>query len=87
MKKQRWTRADDVFEFVCSYAEENNGATPSTRVIAEGLGFSQKRAAYLLTRLELTGKIEWIDRLKYKVVDSWWERPEAVQARMPEVAY
>ena len=72
--KQR-ARVDDVFDYICHYADENSGATPSTRVIGEALGFSQKRASYLLMRLEADGRIEWIDRVKYKVVDSLWEPP------------
>lgn len=67
------TRMHDVLEFIVRFAEENNGVTPSTREIADGLGLSQQRIHYLVTRLHAERLIEWVSGDRYKVVDSEWE--------------
>ena len=74
-KTQRRTRADDVFDLICHLTEENCGATPNTRVIADALGLSQSRVQQLLMRLQIQGRITYIDRYTYKVEQSVWEPP------------
>ena len=73
MKKR--ARMYDVLDFIVRYADENAGVTTSTRTIAAGLGLSQPRVQYLMTRLIAARFIEFVDREKYKVCDSEWEAP------------
>ena len=70
--QKKRTRKHDVLDFIVRYAEENNGVTPSTREIAEGLGLCQSRVHHLMTRLVAERWLEWVSRDKYKVVDSDW---------------
>ena len=75
MTQRKRTRMHDVLEFIIRYADENAGITPSTRTIAGGLGLSQSRVQYLMSRLLAERFIEFVDREKYKVCDSVWEAP------------
>jgi len=68
-------RRDQVLEYIVTYADENSGITPSTRQIAKALGVSQSRVNYLMQLLIGRRFIEFVDREKYKVVDSVWEKP------------
>jgi|GEM_PF-2399260 len=74
-KRRRRTRADDVFDLICRIAQENCGATPNSRVIADALGLSQSRVQQLLMRLQLDRRITYIDRYTYRVERSVWEPP------------
>jgi len=71
----RRTRADDVMDAICMYALENAGITPSSVEVAGQLDLSQQRVNYLMMRLALEGRIEWVSKQKYKVTDSTWEPP------------
>lgn len=74
-KRRRRTRADDVFDTICRIALENCGAAPNSRVIAAALGLSQSRVQQLLMRLQIQGRITYIDRYTYRVEQSSWEPP------------
>lgn len=85
-RRDRRTRADDVLDCIIVYAEENAGVTPSSDEVAGMLELSQQRVSYLMMRLEIAGKIEWVTSKKYKVVDSVWEPPpEQVIRQLPLV--
>jgi Zn-dependent peptidase ImmA (M78 family) len=73
------TRAEQALVFICSYAQDNNGVTPSSEEIARELGVSQQRAYYILNRLVVLNKIQWVTRYKYLVINSVWEPPEEVE--------
>jgi hypothetical protein len=68
-------RKDDVFEFIITYADENCGITPSSRQIAAALDLSQTRIQALMLRLQAERRIAFVDREKYKVIDSQWDPP------------
>lgn len=71
---------DDVFEFICTYAKENKGNTPSQVIIADSLSLSTSRIQYLMARLEGDGLIKAIPKTySYKVVDSEWDPPSYVE--------
>lgn len=72
----RRTRADDAFEKICEFADTNNGVPPTSEELAGLLGVSQKRASYLMMRLEQRGLIEWISSKRYRVPRSEWYPPD-----------
>jgi len=71
----RRTRKDDVLDFICRFAAENCGATPSTRAIGQSLGLSQQRVQSLMLRLQTDGRLSFVNRYTYRVNDSLWEPP------------
>lgn len=79
MSKRRRTRADDVFDTICRIAIENCGATPSSRALAEATGLSPSRVKQLMMRLQIQGRITYIDRYTYRVEQSTWEPPPYAQ--------
>ncbi len=69
-------RIDDVFAYICTYADENNGITPPVRVIADALKLSPSRVQYLMMQLKYA-KLEDVGETKsYKVVNAEWELRE-----------
>jgi predicted transcriptional regulator len=72
------SRIDDVMLVICEHARMNNGAVPNNREIASQIGVSQQRVNYLMMRLALEGRIQWINRYVYKVIDATWEPPPNV---------
>jgi hypothetical protein len=72
---KRRTRTDDAYDAICLYADENSGVTPSSQELADMLGVCQQRAIYLMMRLEKHGRILWVTKQKYKVVNSEWSPP------------
>lgn len=76
---RRRTRKDDVLEYICRIARENNGATPKPRAIAAALGLSQTRIHQIMMRLQIEGRITYVDRYTYKVEQSVWEPPPYVE--------
>ena len=79
MPVKRRTRKDDVLEFICRYALENCGATPTMREIGESLGISAQRVSNLMLRLQVDRKITFVGRYTYRVEESVWEPPPYVQ--------
>ena len=77
--RKRRTRADDLFDAICRMALENCGATPSSRVLAEVTGLSPSRVKQLMMRLQIQGRITYIDRYTYRVEQSTWEPPPYAQ--------
>jgi len=73
------TRAEQTLQFICVYAHDHSGVTPSSEDIARELDVSQQRAYYLLNRLVVMGKIRWVTRQKYMVIDSTWDPPPEVE--------
>lgn len=72
-------RAQEAFDYICVYAEENSGATPTTRMIADTLHMRNfQQAAYLLLQLSDMGLIEYVSRYQYKVNNSYWTPPDTV---------
>lgn len=78
-RKTRRARKDDVLEFICRFALENCGATPTMREIAENVGLSVSRVHTLMLRLQLDQKLTFVNRYTYRVEQSVWEPPPYVQ--------
>ncbi len=80
-QRHRRTRIDDVFDVICRYAETYPGSTPSRKYIADELGLSEQRVAYLImTRLKAFEARIALDRTKsYYVPRSEWEPPPDVE--------
>ena len=67
-------RRFQVLEFICEYAIEHNGNSPSTGEIALHFGFNQKTAWRHVNTLERQGYVAYQDG-KLVVKDSRWIRP------------
>lgn len=78
-QRTRRKRKDELLEYICRFASENCGATPNTREIAEGMNLSQSRVQQIMLRLQVDGRITFVNRYTYRVNDSMWEPPPFVQ--------
>jgi len=70
----RRTRRDDIFDFICAYAEEMGGPTPSIGEVAQHFGYSYKTAYHHVLKLIYEGKLRQ-ERGKLLVVDAYWKGP------------
>lgn len=75
MTRRRRTRADDLFDVICRLTSENLGAPPNSRILADAMGLSASRVKQLMMRLQIQGRITYIDRYTYRVEQSTWEPP------------
>jgi DNA-binding transcriptional regulator YhcF (GntR family) len=70
----RRTRRDEIFEYVCAYADELNGPTPSIREISLHFRVNYK-TAYKHVRKLITEQRLGQERGKLVVVGSDWIEP------------
>lgn len=73
-KRRRRTRRDEIFEFICDYAEQNLGVTPSLRIIASHFGISHVTVSNHVWKLRAERRVDWVDS-RIKVEDSTWTPP------------
>jgi hypothetical protein len=71
---RRRTRRDEIFEYVCAYADELNGPTPSIREIALHFRLNYKTAYLHVGKLILERRLGQ-ERGKLVVVGSDWIEP------------
>lgn len=64
-----------VYDAICDLAEEL-GVTPNLQMIADNLHCSRMHVSNMMTVLKYMDVIEWIDRYRYRVIDSEWFPPE-----------
>lgn len=74
----RKTRRIEILEFICRFARENNGVTPSIRVIATNMGMGRGTVEVHLRKLHAEGRIGWVEG-RLKVERSIWDPPEDVE--------
>ena len=78
-RKRLKGRASEVYYFVCEYARDNSGVTPTVQIIADNLNMNNfQQAATILLVLSDMGLIERVSRYQYKVIGSYWEPPDNV---------
>ncbi len=65
---------DDIMLFICEYAGDKNGPSPSINEIAQGLGLSYSSTYHHVMRLIVDGKLEQQDG-KLCVVGAEWYAP------------
>jgi len=68
------TRRDEIFEFVCNYASEKDGPTPSIREIALNFGLSYSTVYHHTMKLIIEGRLRQEDG-KLIVINSEWYPP------------
>lgn len=72
------TRRDEIYSFICTYADEMDGPTPTIREIARHFGLNYKTVYHHVLKLIIEGRLRQ-DRGKLVVVGSEWiEPPEPV---------
>lgn len=75
------TRRDEILIFICMYALENNGVTPSQREIADSFGLHPKTIQTHLQKLIDEGRIDLVGRTpqtRIRVLRSTWEQPDDI---------
>jgi len=79
-KPKEPTRRDEIMFFICTFAKENNGVTPSVRRIAKTFGLHLSSVQTHIRKLEKENRISWIDEEKrYRVEESTWEEPPDIE--------
>lgn len=71
------TRREEILRFICRYAKENNGVTPSARSIAAAFRLGKTTVLTHITKLVAEGRLAWVDD-RLKVVGSEWIEPPYV---------
>ncbi len=79
-KRRRRTRRDEIYEWICDYADEMDGPTPSINEVATHFGLAYKTAYVHIVKLILEGRLRQ-DRRKLIVVRSEWLRPDTAEGR------
>lgn len=75
--RRRRTRRDEIYEYICAYADEKNGPTPNIREISEALEVCYSTVYHHILKLVIEGRLEQRDG-KLLVVGSEWYGPEGV---------
>ncbi len=73
-KKPRQTRRDEIYDWVCQYAAEMDGPTPSINEVAVHFGLNYKTVYYHVMKLIVEGRLRQ-ERGKLVVVGSEWIEP------------
>jgi hypothetical protein len=73
-RRRRRTRRDEIFEWVCHYADEMDGPTPSINEIAVHFKLNYKTVYYHVMKLIVEGRLRQ-ERGKLVVVGSEWIEP------------
>ena len=76
-RQKRCTRRDESFEWVCRYADEMDGPTPSINEIALHFRLNYKTVYYHVMKLIIEGRLRQ-ERGKLVVVGSEWIEPSAL---------
>jgi len=73
-RQKRRTRRDEIFEWVCRYADEMDGPTPSINEISVHFKLNYKTVYYHVMKLIVEGRLRQ-ERGKLVVVGSEWIEP------------
>jgi hypothetical protein len=73
-RPKRRTRRDEIFEWVCRYADEMDGPTPSINEIALHFRLNYKTVYYHVMKLIIEGRLRQ-ERGKLVVIGSEWIEP------------
>jgi hypothetical protein len=76
-RPKRRTRRDEIFEWVCCYADEMDGPTPSINEIALHFRLNYKTVYYHVMKLIVEGRLRQ-ERGKLVVVGSEWIEPSGL---------
>ncbi len=76
----RRTRRDEIYEWVCLYADEMNGPTPSIREISAHFCLNYKTVYHHVLKLIIEGRLRQ-ERNKLVVVGSEWIEPPRPEVR------
>jgi hypothetical protein len=73
-------RRDQIFEWVCAYADEMDGPTPSINEIAQHFGLNYKTAYHHVMKLIIEGRLRQ-EHGKLVVLGSEWIKPAQLPPR------
>jgi hypothetical protein len=79
-RQKRRPRRDEIFEWVCRYADEMDGPTPSINEIAVHFKLNYKTAYCHVMKLIVEGRLRQ-ERGKLVVVGSEWIEPAELPVR------
>jgi DNA-binding transcriptional regulator YhcF (GntR family) len=79
-RQKRPTRRDEIFEWVCRYADEMDGPTPSINEIAVHFKLNYKTVYYHVMKLIVEGRLRQ-ERGKLVVVGSEWIEPSGLMVQ------
>jgi len=68
------TRRDEIYDFICAYADEMDGPTPSIREVSIHFGLAYNTVYHHVMKLIIEGRIRQ-DRGKLVVIGSEWIEP------------
>ena len=74
------TRRDEIFDYICGYADEMDGPTPSIREVSKAFGLAYNTAYHHVQKLIIEGRLKQ-DRGKLIVVGSEWIEPPRPSGR------
>jgi SOS-response transcriptional repressor LexA len=69
------TSQDRILTFICAYAADHAGVSPTVRTIAAGVGLKKSTVAEHLRTLETAGSVEWVGS-RLMVVGATWIPPQ-----------
>lgn len=72
--KTKRLRRDDILDYICAYAQEHNGNSPSMRAIARALGIAYPTARVHVLELVAEGKLR-IEDNQLIVEQAEWTPP------------
>jgi len=75
------TRREQILLFICDYAGERSGPTPSINEIAKQFHVSYSTAYHHVMRLGLEGKLQLRDGKLIVIGAEWYEPPDVAQIR------
>lgn len=79
--KRKRARREDILLYICDYASERSGPTPSINEIAKHFRISYSTAYHHVMRLGLDGKLLIKDSKLIVVGSEWFEPSEISQIR------
>ena len=84
-RPQRRTRRDEIFEWVCRYADDMDGPTPSINETAPHFKLTYKTVFYHVMKLIVEGRLRQ-ERGKLVVVGSEWIEPSALPIQRDRIS-
>ena len=68
------TRRDEIFDFICTYASEKDGPTPSILEVSQNFGLAYSTVYHHVMQLVIEGRLRR-EYGKLVVIDSEWIPP------------
>jgi DNA-binding MarR family transcriptional regulator len=83
VRHRKQTRRDEIMLYICTYAKENNGITPTVRNIARQFGLHLSTIQTHMQKLVDERRLYWIEgareQRRYRVEESVWNEPPDIE--------